>query len=209
MQSVVCAAVLLLPVFGSAQRPVTWRVLTDAPVTAPPTFDQMPPGWHVTTTRESGAILYDPSLVARGRFGISLDVFLFPGESQEGYGILLGGTGLGESQGSWLTFLVRRDGRASVQQVSGSERTVLVEWLPNDAVTPHPGGDDAQRNALRVSVEPDSIRFDANGKRITAIPRGTLAVEGVFGLRVGADMNLHVSNLDHTVRLAPPAAARK
>lgn len=207
MRSLICATMLVFPALVSAQHAVAWRVVTDSPVTEKLAVTRMPPGWHITTTAESGAILYEPALVARDRFAISLEVFLFPGESQEGYGILLGGTGLGEASGSWVAFLVRRDGRASVQQVRNGTRSMLVEWMPNDAVKPHPGGD-AQFNALRVSVEPDSVRFEANGTRITAVPRDALAVDGMFGMRVGKDINLHISNLDHTARLAPPRGAR-
>lgn len=208
MRLLVSALLLLAPASSFAQRPVAWRVATDSPVKDSLAVARMPPGWHITTTTESGAILYDPVLVAQGRFGLSLDVFLFPGHSQEGYGILFGGTDLGTPHGSWLAFLARRDGRASVQHVHRGTSHTLVEWMPNDAVKPHPGGDDAQLNTLRVSVEPDSIRFEANGKRITALPRGTLGVDGAFGMRVGKDINLHISNLDHTVRLAPPRGAR-
>lgn len=208
MRLLVSAALLIAPVLAFAQRPVAWRVTTDSPVKDSLAVTQMPPGWHITTTAESGAILYDPALVARGRFALSLDVFLFPRSGEEGYGILLGGTDLGTPQASWLAFLVRRDGRASVQQVHHGSSHALVEWTPNDAVKPHPGGDEAQLNNLRVSVEPDSIRFEANGKRVTALPRGTLGVDGAFGMRVGKDVNLHISNLDHTVRLAPARGAK-
>lgn len=208
MRLLACAPLLLAPALALAQQPVAWRVRTDSPVKDSLTVTRMPPGWHITTTAESGAILYDPGLVARGRFALSLEVFLFPGDSQEGYGILFGGTDLETPQGSWLAFLARRDGRASVHQVHHGMNHTLVEWMPNEAVTPHPGGDDAQLNTLRVSVEPDSIRFEANGKRITALPRGALGVDGAFGMRVGKDINLHISNLDHTVRLAPPRGAR-
>jgi hypothetical protein len=208
MRLLVSAVLLIAPALAFAQRPVAWRVTTDSAVKDSLAVTRMPPGWHITTTTESGAILYDPALVAQGRFALSLDVFLFPGDSEEGYGILLGGTDLGTPQSSWLAFLARRDGRASIAQVENGARRVLVDWVPNDAVKPHPGGDEAQLNALRVSVEPDSIRFEANGKRITSIARASLDVDGVFGMRVGADVNLHISNLDHTVRLAPPRGSR-
>jgi len=208
MRLLVSAVMLIVPALAYAQQPVAWRVTTDSPVNDSLAVTRMPPGWHITTTPASGAILHDPTLVAQGRFALSLDVFLFPGDSQEGYGILFGGANLGTPQRSWLAFLARRDGRASVQELRGGASRMLVEWMPNDALKPHPGGDEAQLNILRVSVEPDSIRFEANGTRITALARGSLAVDGVFGLRVGADVNLHISNLDHTVRLAPPRGAR-
>ncbi len=208
MRLLISAMLLIAPALAFAQGPVAWRVSTDSPVKDSLAVTRMPPGWHITTTAESGAILYDPALVAQGRFALSLEVFLFPGDSQEGYGILFGGTDLGTPQGSWLAFVARRDGRASVQQIHRGTSHTLVDWMPNDAVKPHPGGEEAQLNSLHLSVESDSIRFEANGKRVMALSRGTLGVDGAFGLRVGKDVNLHVSNLDHTARLAPPRGAR-
>jgi hypothetical protein len=207
--SIPALLLVLLPGLVEAQRPAGWRVIPDIASTDSVAFALMPPGWHVTTPATGGAILFNPENTATGRFALSLEVFLFPGTSEEGYGLFLGGSALDGERASYVAVTVRRDGRLSVWRTQGTGRAVLLDWAPNDAVIPHPGGDEAQRNALRVSVEPDSLRFEANGKRITALARGDLVVDGVFGLRAGRDVNLHVSNLDHTVRLAPAPRARR
>lgn len=207
--SVLILLTLVTPLLVEAQRPAGWRVRADGASTDSVAFDLMPPGWHVATKPSAGAIFYNPANTAHGRFALSLDVFLFPGQSQEGYGLFFGGTDMDSELASYLAFVARRDGRVSLARIRGTEHTALVDWTPNDAVTPHPGGDDAQRNTLRVSIEQDSIRFEANGKRITALPRGDLPVDGVFGLRAGKGVNLHVSNLDYTVRLAPAPRTRR
>lgn len=64
-------------------------------------------------------------------------------------------------------------------------------------------------NTLTVRAEADSVYFEGNGQRLTAWPRAELPVDGVFGLRAGRGVNLHVTNLDVTTRLAPPRAPRR
>jgi hypothetical protein len=78
-----------------------------------------------------------------------------------------------------------------------------VAWKANDAVVPHPGGDATARNVLRVEVGATDVAFSANGKEIAKVPRAGLATDGAFGFRVGKDLNLHISTLDVTQRLAP------
>jgi hypothetical protein len=63
--------------------------------------------------------------------------------------------------------------------------------------------DETARNVLRVAVGPDSVRFNINTVRAAAVARTDPALDGFFGFRMGADLNLHVTTLDYTRRLAP------
>jgi hypothetical protein len=193
----------LVPASLSAQlpRPSSWKTLTDGGVTDTVSFVPMPPGWHVTTG--PGALLYDPAHTASGRYAVSMEVYLFPGTSQSGYGLFVGGSALESADAGYLAFTVTRDGAAAVERVEGARRTTLLPAWRAAAVKPHPGGDETVFNVLTVRIEPDSVRFDANGARVAALPRGTLPLDGAFGIRAGAGVNLHVSNIDFTTRLAP------
>ncbi len=170
---------------------------------------RMPPGWHMTTPASAGAILYDPGHRAEGRFAIESEIFLFPGTSQSGYGLFVGGRDLDGATPSYVALLIRRDGAMALEQVSRSSRTMLVPWTRSDAVRPHPGGDDTSRNVIRLAVERDSVLLESNATRVAAIARGDLPLDGTFGFRVGADVNLHVSTLNHTMRLAPVPAPKR
>ncbi|HSA57211.1 MAG TPA: hypothetical protein VLE53_15975 [Gemmatimonadaceae bacterium] len=197
---------LMAPLALRAQSPATLRVLTDAPAPdSAVSHVTMPPGWHMTTG--PAALLYDPANSAAGRFAVEAEIFLFPGTSQEGYGLFVGGSPAGAPSAAWVAFLVRRDGSALVEQRAGGRVSTILAPFPTTAVKPHPG-EGTSHNVLRVSVEPDSIRFDANGQRIAAIERGALPLDGLFGFRVGRDLNLHVSQLDITRRLAPARPKR-
>lgn len=214
----VCLATLLLataPPLPALQlsTPPTWRWLTDAPARPVTTqsvpdsaflFVGMPPGWHVTSG--PGMLLYDPANVARGRYAVEAEIFLFPGTSPGEHGIFLAGTGL-DGAPEYVAFLIRRDGGVAVERRAGAVMTPLVPWSTAAAVL-RPSGGDAVKNTLRVSVETDSLRFEVNGARVATLARGDWPLDGVLGFRVGAATNLHITSLDVTQRLAPPRRAR-
>ncbi len=190
------AGLLLIPGILSAQES-TARLAVSLDAPAPDSayaFSPMPPGWHVTMG--PGAVLSDSAYRAAGRFVVESEVFLFPNSSASEYGIVLGLNG-----SEWIGFLARRDGKAAIVRHGSSGLIPLVAWAAHDSV-PVPGAEPA-RVILRVEAERDSAHFIVNGQRIGAIPR-TPAVDGAFGLRIGPGVNVHVSRLDFTRRLAPP-----
>jgi hypothetical protein len=196
------------------QAPADWKWRTDVPATLGAGdkvgagswhFVSMPPGWHVTTG--PGALLYPAAAhTLRDNFRLEAEIFLFPGTTQNEYGIFVGGTGLDGSAPAYAAFVVRRDGQAAILRRTPTGFTPVVDWMTSDAVVPHPGGTSGTaKNVLGIDAGPTEITFTANGKPIAKIARTAVPVEGVFGFRVGADVNLHVSTLDVTHRLAPPA----
>ena len=197
-------ALAAAPSTGLSQsaRPEGWQVRADAG--APDSsvaYDRMPPGWHITTG--PGSILFDPANQARGRFAVEAEIHLFPGESNEGFGVFIGGTNLQAAAESWTAFLITRDGSATIERRQNGSTTVLYPLTKGASIKPHAGGEGTALNTIRVLVQGDSAVFSANGQRITAIGARELLLEGTFGFRVGKNVNLHVTNLDLVTRLAP------
>jgi hypothetical protein len=60
------------------------------------------------------------------------------------------------------------------------------------------------KNVLRVEAEAAAVTFLVNGQKVAEVPRDGGRFDGVVGLRVGENLNLHVTNLDLTHRLALP-----
>jgi hypothetical protein len=207
------AALLLLA--GSAAglgaqdgAPAGWRWTTDRPArlvsgqAVPDSgwrFVAMPPGWHITMG--PGGVLYDPGHRATGRFVLEAETFLFPEKTEEGFGLFVGGRNLDQAP-EYVAFVIRPDGRAAVVR-AGATPVTLVDWTPADSIKVQDPSD-AVRNVLRVAVERDSVTFSVNGGRVAALPRAAGEFEGYFGFRVGAGVNLHISTLDFTRRIAPP-----
>ena len=192
-----CAVCLLLVPGSVAAQERTARLAVSLDAPAPDSayaFQPMPPGWHVTMG--PGALLTDSAYRAEGRFVVESEIFLFPNSSVAEYGLVLGRNGP-----DWVGFLARRDGTAGIMRRMAGGETPLLSWAGHDSV-PQPGEGPA-RVILRVEAERDSAHFLVNGQRIGAIPR-TAALDGVFGIRVGKGVNVHVSRLNYTQRLAPP-----
>jgi hypothetical protein len=201
---------------AAAQAPAGWQLDLDAPATAQPTeagareradaywFVEMRPGWHITMG--PGGRLFDPVFTAADRYAIESNIFLFPGVSDEGYGVFFGGSGAGAGA-SWLAALLRRDGSAALLRHGPGMHEWVVPWAVHEAVKPQ-AGDEPVGNLLHVDVRRDSVHVFANGTQLFAVPRAGLSTDGAFGLRVGREVNLHVSTLDHTRRLAGVPAPR-
>ena len=206
---IVCLVVLAAaaPFATQLKTPADWKWRTDSPsevtqsldpAASQMTFVAMPPGWHITTG--PGALLYHPGYQVSGNFAVEAEIFLFPGDSQEEYGIFLAGKNLGPAERpSYLGFVARRDGMGAIRRGSGEP---IVDWKANDAIAPHPGKDTV-KNVLRVDASPTEIVFTANGKEVARIAREGTSLDGYVGFRIGRSMNVHASRLDITHRLAP------
>jgi hypothetical protein len=163
-------------------------------------FVQMAPGWHITT--RPGALMYDPSIRATGSYILESVQILFPGTAQSGYGLFFGGRDLEGPSAHYVAFLVRRDGHVTVESHQDSTITTLVPWTPAPSVQ-QVTGDNTARNVLRIAVRPDSVLFAVNTVPVAAYARSGEALDGPFGFRTGPGLNLHVTTLDYTLRLAP------
>jgi hypothetical protein len=187
--------------------PADWKVRLDGPGSVTATdpagnemmFVAMPPGWHITTG--PGALLYHPEYAGRGNFSVEAEIFLFPGDSTDEYGVFLGGRDLDSATShGYVAFVARRDGKGAVIRKGGT--SPIVDWRTNTGILPHPGKDTV-KNVLRVDVGTTDVVFSANGTEVIKLPRTGLNLEGRFGFRVGKGINVHASRLDVTYRLAP------
>jgi hypothetical protein len=165
-------------------------------------FVAMPPGWHMTSA--VGGVLFHPDFMTKNtqQFVVEAEIFLFPGESQEEFGVFVGGKNLTpEGTPSYLSFVARRDGRAAILRQQGPP---MLAWTITEGLAPHPGKDSV-KTTFRIEALKSEVVFSTNGKEVTRVPRDRVNLDGHFGFRVGKGMNLHASRLDITHRLAPTA----
>lgn len=194
---------------AAAQTPDDWKWVTDETATLVTgedlpangwRFVAMPPGWHVTMG--PGGILFDPAFTASDRFSVEVEIFLFPGDSDEGYGAFAGGHGLDGEDRSYIAFLARGDGSAGIFRYTGNRAEPLIDWKHDDAVA-KAADDGTARNVIRIEVERDAVVLRINGTEIASLPREQLALDGHVGLRIGRGINIHASAFDITHHLAP------
>lgn len=189
---------------ASAQgRPADFRVRFDRPM--PDSlfqFQTMSPGWHITTSRPAG-IVWRPAQSANGNWRLDATIHLFPRPGHaEGVGVIFGGSDLDGPNQSYVYFLIRKDGQFLIKRRQGAATSDIVGWTPHAAVVQQPRteGDESVRNDLAVEVTANEVRFFINGQRVHAMPRAGLTTDGLVGLRVNHNLNIHVSRLDLTQR---------
>jgi hypothetical protein len=218
MRKVMFTVTLMAGVYGATvagfqlKTPADWKWRTDAPATVTDTdknlaasnwfYVGMPPGWHVTTN--PGLVLFHPGHEGRGNYSVKSEIFLFPGDNQEEYGLFIGGRGLEQTSSTpaYTAFVLRRDGQAAILKRSGTTTTALVDWKPNTVAVAQ-AGTEAKKNALTVDVGPADVIFSVNDKEVARVPRADVVTDGAVGFRVGKSLNMHITTFDLTHRLAP------
>ena len=157
----------------------------------------MPPGLHITTG--PAMIAYHPDSVAAGDFRIESETFLFDPEGRrEAFGFFMGGGDLQGPGQRYTYFLLREGGEFLVKTRSGTATAVVQNWTPHPAIASFatkPEDASTARNVLALEADGDELRFFVNGEQVWSGPRGTLATDGIFGLRVNHGLNLHVTTI--------------
>ena len=207
----VAAALVLFAVLAPAQsgrnleRPGHWKARYDDGTAAPERrFVVMRPGWHVFAG--PGGLFWDPGSYASGAYAVSSTIFLFPeGDPEQSgstrldspFGLFLAGSGLETGGGRYVAFELRNDGHFRIAEHTGSEAQDLVPWTAHDAVVT--SGADASgpvRNVLAVDVRGDRTVFHLNDQAIAELPGERAALDGVIGIRAGAGLSIHVTEVD-------------
>ncbi len=203
------AIVLLGPAAGALhgqsgknlERPPTWKARYDAGVSSDRAHVVMRPGWHINPG--AAGIFWDPGQFADGNYSVTSTIFLFPpgqgdppSQVDAPYGVLLGGSNLDGPSPSYLTFLLRNDGRFQVTvEHAGGTREVLP-WTAHKAIAVWADGSEGTaRNVLAVNVTETTVAFFVNDEPVGSVPRAGLRLEGVVGLRAGDGLSLHITDL--------------
>jgi hypothetical protein len=190
-------AIVAVPLSGQdLQRPPDWKVRFDRADAADSSlyFVSMPPGWHITTG--PSGILYDPDQVVDGQYNVTSEIYLFPGEAREAFGVFLGGQDLDAAGQRYTYFLIRKDGQFLIKRRNGSDTPTLHPWTAHSAILKHDGGEGTVKNVLEIHVRAQEVHFLVNGETVASLPRTEVDTDGVVGLRVNHNLNLHVTSLD-------------
>ena len=197
---------LLLAILASAslsaqdKRPDGWRVRLDdpGPDSTKLVFASMAPGWHVTTG--PAVILWNPATTAKGAYKAETNINLFKpaGSHAEAYGLFVGGANLDAANESYTYFLIRNDGQYLVKQRTGKDTKDVIPWTKSPAIKLFDGKSESVANLLTVLATPATVDFLINGTKVASKPRAEVPADGIVGLRVNHNLNLHVSRLEVT-----------
>ena len=187
------------------ERPGHWKARYDNGAAAGERrFVVMRPGWHVFAG--PGGLFWDPGTYASGVYAIQSTIFLFPeGDPEQSgstrldspFGLFLGGKDLGGGEVRYVAFELRHDRQFRVAERSAGVTRDLVPWTRHEAlaaVSPEASG--PIENVLGVDVRGDRAVFYLNDAPVAELARDRVALDGTIGIRAGAGLSLHVTEVD-------------
>ena len=182
------------PAQGGGTLPKGWMARPDGSgAIANVKFDDMAPGWHVTTG--PAVILYRETDRADGSFHAVSKIHLFPSSGHaEAFGFILGGQNLQAANQAYTYFLIRGDGKYLIKRRDGARTSTVVEWTGSDAIN-KAKSDGPVVNELSFEVGRESVTFMVNGKTLHTAPVSSVDTRGIVGLRVNHNLNLHVESV--------------
>ena len=178
------------------ERDSSWTVAYDDPSVADSSLFLvvMRPGWHITTPPSSGVTLVQSDSAATGNYLLKSVIFTFNADAQP-FGPVFARKGENHSPTEFMTFLINNDGTFGLFHYAGAERHTIMPWTTSSAIIRQmDDGGSPVKNVVTVLVGATSIRFYINGSEVTRQAREH-DFDGGIGLRVGANTNLHVSEL--------------
>ena len=182
---------------GAGTAPAGWTIRADRGDAKAAKVETMGQGLHVTTG--PAIILYKADTKGTGPFH-TLATFTQtkPSQHAEGYGLLVGGRDLEGAGQNYIYFLVRQDGTYLIKRRDGDKTTdVSKGWVPRAAVK-KADAKGSSTNLLEVDYKRDAgrVAFLVNGQEVHVANPKDLALDGMVGLRVNHNLDLHIEGFD-------------
>jgi hypothetical protein len=158
-------------------------------------FMSMGSGVHAQTAGRGAAIFWQPGDGASGNFTISASFTqMEPSSHPNAFGLFLGGSNLKADDQQYSYFVIREDGQFLIKKRMGSETSNVVAWTRHDAINTL-NAQGSATNTLAVEVGASQVRFLVNDTEVSSQPRSSVDTDGVAGLRVTHQLNVHIDAL--------------
>ena len=158
-------------------------------------FRTMGSGVHATTAGRGAAIFWRSSDTASGNYTISASfIQTEPSDHPNAYGLFFGGSDLSADNQQYSYFVIREGSEYLIRKRMGGEIPILVDWTGHAAINDL-DADGRARNVLRVEVGSSQVRFLVNGTEVASQPRSAVDTEGITGLRVNHQLDVHIGDI--------------
>ena len=94
---------------------------------------------------------------------------------------------------TYVYFIVRQDGKYTIKHRAGHDVHTIVDWTENPAVVQK---DDAGKatNKLSINVGKENVAFLVNDKEVHTLARTQFPTDGIVGIRVNHNLDVHVAD---------------
>jgi hypothetical protein len=91
--------------------------------------------------------------------------------------------------------LVRGDGQFTIKQRNADIVNTVVDWTPNAAVV-QADAEGKATNTLTIDAKGETITFGANGQTLHTMDVRPDQMNGIVGLRVNHNLDVHVGKFE-------------
>ncbi|HTA42587.1 MAG TPA: hypothetical protein VK789_09080 [Bryobacteraceae bacterium] len=111
------------------------------------------------------------------------------------YGLMIGGSDMAGANQTYSYFLVRNLGEFYIANKEGANRPLtVVGWTANPAIVKQ-ADDGKQTNTLGIQAQGDNVIFSVNDKEVNRLPRSKLHTDGLYGFRIGHNLDVDVDQV--------------
>lgn len=177
---------------GTGTLPAGWQARLDSPNArlTDLSFRTMGTGLHSTTG--PAAILDRTTAVGRGNFEVKAAFTQTKlGGHREAFGLFVGGQDLQAAGQQYTYFVVAQTGEFLLKRRNGAQTPTLVDWTASPVVA-KPDAAGKYTNTLSIVAGPTTVSFRINDKGVASQPRSAVDVDGIAGLRVNHNLDLHI-----------------
>ncbi len=149
------------------------------------------PGWDITVG--PGVTLYREDDSATGSYTISATIEQLSSKGHgHGTGLIFGGKDLQTADQVYSYFLVRGDGSYIIKTRTGDDTAEVRGWTKNAAINESELAN--MTNEVAVRVANGNVIFMVNGTEVDRVPAADLYTEGIVGLRLNHNLDMHIDN---------------